>query len=134
MEKCGYRSVIACSIRGFFCSMDVNLTPPRWAVEIRNPENAAALLCVRRSRSQGQRNQSKNGAERASSSFRRVCERPHCISLPPETGEQYHAKRTGKMMQRRSPGLRNGGRTGSSKQVDNRPVNGQTSTAYRERA
>ena len=29
MEKCGYRSVIACSIRGFFCSMDVNLTMPR---------------------------------------------------------------------------------------------------------
>jgi hypothetical protein len=28
MEKCGYRSVIACSIRGFFCSMDVNLTMP----------------------------------------------------------------------------------------------------------
>jgi class 3 adenylate cyclase len=26
MEKCGYRSVIACSARGYFCSIDVNLT------------------------------------------------------------------------------------------------------------
>ena len=26
MEKCGYRSVIACSTRGYFCSIDVNLT------------------------------------------------------------------------------------------------------------
>jgi MFS transporter, FHS family, glucose/mannose:H+ symporter len=28
MEKCGYRSVIACSVRGYFCSIDVNLTMP----------------------------------------------------------------------------------------------------------
>jgi hypothetical protein len=28
MEKCGYRSVIACSARGYFCSIDVNLTMP----------------------------------------------------------------------------------------------------------
>jgi MFS family permease len=28
MEKCGYRSVTACSIRGCFCSIDVNLTTP----------------------------------------------------------------------------------------------------------
>jgi hypothetical protein len=26
MEKCGYRGVIACSARGYFCSIDVNLT------------------------------------------------------------------------------------------------------------
>jgi hypothetical protein len=26
MEKCGHRSVIAYSARGYFCSMDVNLT------------------------------------------------------------------------------------------------------------
>ena len=28
MEKCGYRSVIACSARRYFCSIDVNLTTP----------------------------------------------------------------------------------------------------------
>jgi hypothetical protein len=26
MEKCGYRSVIAYSVRGYFCSIVVNLT------------------------------------------------------------------------------------------------------------
>jgi hypothetical protein len=26
MEKCGYRSVIAWAARGYFCSVDVNLT------------------------------------------------------------------------------------------------------------
>ena len=28
MEKCGYRSVIACSAWGAFCSTDINLTIP----------------------------------------------------------------------------------------------------------
>jgi hypothetical protein len=26
MERCGYRSVIACSAQGYFCSIDINLT------------------------------------------------------------------------------------------------------------
>jgi hypothetical protein len=32
MEKCGYRSVIACSARGYFCSIDVNLTMRRLVI------------------------------------------------------------------------------------------------------
>ena len=28
MEKCGYRSVIACSARRYFCSINLNLTTP----------------------------------------------------------------------------------------------------------
>ena len=33
MERCGHRSVIACSARGYFCSMDVNLTMPPYLIE-----------------------------------------------------------------------------------------------------
>jgi RNA polymerase sigma factor (sigma-70 family) len=33
MEKCGYRRVIACSARGYFCSIDVNLTMPTGPVK-----------------------------------------------------------------------------------------------------
>jgi hypothetical protein len=36
MEKCGYRSLIACSARGYFCSIDVNLTMPTGSIRLRS--------------------------------------------------------------------------------------------------
>ena len=37
MEKCGYRSVIACSARGCFCPIDVNLTMRSAALRVNAP-------------------------------------------------------------------------------------------------
>ncbi len=46
MEKCGYRSVIAFSIRGFFCSMDVNLTMRRPTIASALDQNVQNLALV----------------------------------------------------------------------------------------
>jgi hypothetical protein len=46
MEKCGYRSVIACSAPRYFCSIDVNLTMPA-LVDRQNPALTTGPACRR---------------------------------------------------------------------------------------
>ena len=45
MEKCDYRSVIACAARGYFCSIDVHLTmPPPLREPRKTPEKALVTV------------------------------------------------------------------------------------------